>query len=184
MIYPLNWLLCCYILQLFITQYHIWLAADTHGVLVMIPSYPVLNVILTSFIYICVSHEISNITTVLTKYAVPQEWKALLRNVIVMGLVLVPLCISRGVIWNSGIYRRIRANNLKEVNVMFLALFLFFERRGVLCLWCTNSLEDPLVEILWLRQRSLGWDTVIETGIPRLRYSGLERDPLVEILWR
>ncbi|XP_060575546.1 N-acetylneuraminate 9-O-acetyltransferase-like isoform X1 [Ruditapes philippinarum] len=85
-------------LELFISQYHIWLAADTHGVLVMIPSYPVLNVIITSFIFICVSHEISNITIVLTKYAVPNEWKALLRNIIIIGLVLVPLCISRGVI--------------------------------------------------------------------------------------
>ncbi|KAL4216929.1 N-acetylneuraminate 9-O-acetyltransferase [Mactra antiquata] len=85
-------------LELFISQYHIWLAADTHGVLVMIPSYPVLNVILTSFIFICVSHEISKVTTVLTKYAVPNEWKALLRNIIIVGLILTPLCISRGVI--------------------------------------------------------------------------------------
>uniref|UniRef100_T1KKL8 Cas1p 10 TM acyl transferase domain-containing protein n=1 Tax=Tetranychus urticae TaxID=32264 RepID=T1KKL8_TETUR len=30
-------------LELFICQYHIWLAADTHGVLVLIPSFPVLN---------------------------------------------------------------------------------------------------------------------------------------------
>ena len=83
--------------QLFIAQYHIWLAADTHGVLVLIPSYPVLNVILTSFIFICISHEISKITHTLTKYAVPQEWKALLRNVALFGLVLLPVCITRGV---------------------------------------------------------------------------------------
>ena len=85
--------------QLFISQYHIWLAADTHGVLVMIPSYPVLNVIITSFIFICVSHEISKITMTLTRYAVPHEWKALLRNAIIFGLVLIPLGISKGVIW-------------------------------------------------------------------------------------
>ena len=30
-------------LELFISQYHIWLAADTHGVLVLLPGYPVLN---------------------------------------------------------------------------------------------------------------------------------------------
>ncbi|OPL21407.1 hypothetical protein AM593_06079, partial [Mytilus galloprovincialis] len=63
---------------LFISQYHIWLAADTHGVLVLIPSYPVLNVIITSFIFICISHEISKITGALTKHAIPSEWKALL----------------------------------------------------------------------------------------------------------
>ncbi|XP_052234383.1 N-acetylneuraminate 9-O-acetyltransferase-like isoform X2 [Dreissena polymorpha] len=85
-------------LELFISQYHIWLAADTHGVLVMIPSYPVLNVILTSFIFICVSHEIFKITTTLTKYAVPSEWKALLRNMVVFGLILISLGVSRGVI--------------------------------------------------------------------------------------
>ncbi|WAR10767.1 CASD1-like protein [Mya arenaria] len=83
---------------LFISQYHVWLAADTHGVLVMIPSYPVLNVILTSFIFICVSHEISKITSILTIYAVPSEWKALLRNVVILGFVLIPLCISRGLL--------------------------------------------------------------------------------------
>lgn len=172
MIYYLNWLLCCYILQLFITQYHIWLAADTHGVLVMIPSYPVLNVILTSFIYICVSHEISNITTVLTKYAVPQEWKALLRNVIIMGLVLVPLCISRGVIWNRETQRRIRANDLKQVGVMFLTLFLIPWEKGsfmlVINLYSGGSLswdtpEDFVAEILWtfLRLRYYGWDNLV-----------------------
>ncbi|OPL20459.1 hypothetical protein AM593_07913, partial [Mytilus galloprovincialis] len=66
------------IVPLFISQYHIWLAADTHGVLVLIPSYPVLNVIITSFIFICISHEISKITGALTKHAIPSEWKALL----------------------------------------------------------------------------------------------------------
>ena len=90
-------ILSFYLFQLFIAQYHIWLAADTHGVLVLIPSYPVLNVILTSFIFICISHEISKITHTLTKYAVPQEWKALLRNVALFGLVLLPVCITRGV---------------------------------------------------------------------------------------
>ena len=87
-----------FVFQLFIAQYHIWLAADTHGVLVMIPSYPVLNVIMTSFIFICISHDISKISITLTKYAVPSEWKALLRNMILLALVMVPLCIKRGVI--------------------------------------------------------------------------------------
>ncbi|XP_067685782.1 N-acetylneuraminate 9-O-acetyltransferase-like isoform X1 [Haliotis asinina] len=85
-------------LELFISQYHIWLAADTHGVLVLIPSYPVLNVILTSFIFICISHEISKITANLAKYAVPNDWKSLLRNVICFFAILVPICITNGVI--------------------------------------------------------------------------------------
>ncbi|KAK3593520.1 hypothetical protein CHS0354_037045 [Potamilus streckersoni] len=84
-------------LELFISQYHIWLAADTHGVLVLIPSYPVLNIIITSFIFICISHEIAKITAVLSKYAVPDEWKALLRNIILCIAVLLPICITHGV---------------------------------------------------------------------------------------
>ena len=58
-------------LELFIAQYHIWLSADTHGVLVLIPNYPVVNVLLTSFIFVCACHEIHTITGQLTPYFVP-----------------------------------------------------------------------------------------------------------------
>ncbi|KAK7113317.1 N-acetylneuraminate (7)9-O-acetyltransferase-like isoform X2 [Littorina saxatilis] len=85
-------------LELFICQYHVWLAADTHGVLVMLPSYPVLNVVVTSFILICVAHEINAICNALVKYAVPDDWKAMLRNVIVFCAVLLPVCITNGVL--------------------------------------------------------------------------------------
>ncbi|EDO48978.1 predicted protein, partial [Nematostella vectensis] len=46
-------------LELFIGQYHIWLAQDTRGVLVLIPGYPALNAILTSFVFVCVCHEVN-----------------------------------------------------------------------------------------------------------------------------
>lgn len=46
-------------LELCMCQYHIWLAADSHGVLVFVPGYPVLNVLITSFIFVCVAHEVS-----------------------------------------------------------------------------------------------------------------------------
>ncbi|OWF42418.1 CAS1 domain-containing protein 1-like [Mizuhopecten yessoensis] len=85
-------------LELFIAQYHIWLAADTNGVLALIPSYPVLNVIITSFIFICVSHEISKVTNTLAKYFVPNEWKPLLRNLIIFALILLPVAITHGVL--------------------------------------------------------------------------------------
>ncbi|KAJ8321058.1 hypothetical protein KUTeg_002645, partial [Tegillarca granosa] len=78
-------------LELFIAQYHIWLNADTHGVLVLIPSYPVLNVIITSFIFICISHEISKITAILAKHVVPQELRHLLRNIFLFVLILLPI---------------------------------------------------------------------------------------------
>lgn len=83
-------------LELFISQYHIWLAADTHGVLVLIPDYPVLNVIITSFIFVCASHEVHRITRVLLPYAVPSDWKLVLRNFILFLAILVPIGIHDG----------------------------------------------------------------------------------------
>ena len=38
--------------QLFIGQYHIWLAADTNGILVLVPDYPVLSLVGSIFKYI------------------------------------------------------------------------------------------------------------------------------------
>ncbi len=52
-------------------QYHIWLSADSHGVLVLVPNYPVLNILLTSFIFVCASHEIHAVTAQLMPYFVP-----------------------------------------------------------------------------------------------------------------
>lgn len=83
-------------LELFISQYHIWLAADTHGVLVLIPGYPVLNVIVTSYIFVCASHEIHCITKVLLPYAVPNDLKLVLRNFILFLAILVPIGINDG----------------------------------------------------------------------------------------
>ncbi|XP_064646381.1 N-acetylneuraminate 9-O-acetyltransferase-like isoform X2 [Lineus longissimus] len=84
-------------LELFIAQYHIWLAADTHGVLVLVPSNQVLNVIVTTFIFICVCHEVHIITVTLAKYAVPNDWKLALRNCICFWLILIPIGVKRGV---------------------------------------------------------------------------------------
>lgn len=83
-------------LELFISQYHIWLAADTHGVLVLIPSYPVLNVLVTSFIFVCACHEVNKLTHVLLPYAVPNDWRLVLRNVMLFLAVLVPIGINDG----------------------------------------------------------------------------------------
>ncbi|KAH8019504.1 hypothetical protein HPB51_019843 [Rhipicephalus microplus] len=82
--------------QLFIAQYHIWLAADTHGVLVLVPGYPVLNVMVTSLVLVCVAHEVHVLTGCLMPLAVPADWKYLVRNVVVFGLLLVPIGIHDG----------------------------------------------------------------------------------------
>jgi len=83
-------------LELFISQYHIWLSADSHGVLVLIPNYPVMNILLTSFIFVCACHEINSITAQLTPYFVPQEPMLAVRNIVVFILVLVPIGIHDG----------------------------------------------------------------------------------------
>ncbi|XP_017465459.1 PREDICTED: CAS1 domain-containing protein 1-like [Rhagoletis zephyria] len=76
-------------LELFICQYHIWLAADTHGILVLVPGYPVLNVVITSFIFVCVSHEIHQITNKFVQYLITNDWRYTLRNLAIILLFLV-----------------------------------------------------------------------------------------------
>lgn len=83
-------------LELFIAQYHIWLAADTHGVLVLVPGYPVLNVMVTSLVLVCVAHEVHVLTGHLMPLAVPADWKYLVRNMVVFGLLLVPIGVHDG----------------------------------------------------------------------------------------
>lgn len=83
-------------LELFLSQYHIWLAADTHGVLVLIPGFPVLNLIITTYIFVCASHEMHHIIKVLLPYAVPDDWKFVLRNFILFLAILVPIGINDG----------------------------------------------------------------------------------------
>ncbi|OQR73458.1 CAS1 domain-containing protein 1-like [Tropilaelaps mercedesae] len=80
-------------LELFVCQYHVWLSAGTHGVLVLIPNYPVLNVCITSFILVSIAHEVKQLTAYLTRYAVPQDGRKLLRNVIILLIILLPIGI-------------------------------------------------------------------------------------------
>ena len=84
-------------LELFVCQYHIWLAADTHGVLVLIPSYPVANVLITSFIFLCVSHEIHHITNVLTPVLVPNDSLKAIRNIGVFVFLLLAIAVHDGI---------------------------------------------------------------------------------------
>ncbi|XP_037746594.1 N-acetylneuraminate 9-O-acetyltransferase isoform X2 [Chelonia mydas] len=69
-------------LELFICQYHIWLAADTKGILVLIPGNPTLNIIVSTFIFVCVAHEISQITNDLAQMVVPKDNATLLRRLL------------------------------------------------------------------------------------------------------
>ncbi|RWS15676.1 hypothetical protein B4U79_09303 [Dinothrombium tinctorium] len=83
-------------LELFICQYHIWLAADTYGVLVLVPSYPVLNVVMTAVIFVCIAHEINQITKTLAKYAISSDWRYMTRNLFIFLMILIPIGIKDG----------------------------------------------------------------------------------------
>ncbi|XP_063235873.1 N-acetylneuraminate 9-O-acetyltransferase isoform X2 [Bacillus rossius redtenbacheri] len=83
-------------LEMFICQSHVWLAADTHGVLVLLPGYPVLNSLVAAFVFVCVAHEAHRITHTLVPYAVPPDWRLVLRNVLLFLAVLVPIGIHDG----------------------------------------------------------------------------------------
>ncbi|XP_029590665.1 N-acetylneuraminate 9-O-acetyltransferase isoform X1 [Salmo trutta] len=80
-------------LELFICQYHIWLAADTKGILVLIPGNPSLNIILSTFIFVCVAHEISLITNDLAQVVIPKDGGALLKRLLVAGVFTLGLLL-------------------------------------------------------------------------------------------
>lgn len=79
--------------QLFICQYHIWLAADTKGILVLVPGNPMLNIIVSTFIFVCVAHEISQITNELAQVVIPKETAALLKRLVGVAVVLVAILL-------------------------------------------------------------------------------------------
>ena len=64
--------------------------------LVLVPNYPVLNVLLTTFIFVVSCHELHSITTHLLPYFVPSEPLRAVRNTVVFILVLVPIGIHDG----------------------------------------------------------------------------------------
>ncbi|GCB63273.1 N-acetylneuraminate (7)9-O-acetyltransferase [Scyliorhinus torazame] len=76
-------------LELFICQYHIWLAADTKGILVLLPGNPVLNIIVSTFIFVLVAHEISQITNDLVQIAIPKDNYIALKRLLCVAIFLL-----------------------------------------------------------------------------------------------
>jgi hypothetical protein len=85
-------------LELYICSFHIWLAADSNGILVLLPRYPVLNMLITTFIFICISHELNSITKLVSQYVVPNNWRTCLRNFCSFLILLTPIAIKYGYI--------------------------------------------------------------------------------------
>lgn len=79
--------ICFFFCQLFIAQYHIWLSADAYGILVLLPGFPLINLTLTSFIFICICHEVHILTRRLQNYIIPNCPLKLVRNILIFTLV-------------------------------------------------------------------------------------------------
>ncbi|KAK6632527.1 hypothetical protein RUM43_013295 [Polyplax serrata] len=82
--------------ELCLSQFHIWLAADMNGTLVLLPKYSNINLFLTSFIFVCASHEVHEITNTLLPYAVPANKFSLVRNVLFFAAIIVPIGVHAG----------------------------------------------------------------------------------------
>lgn len=76
-------------LELFIAQYHIWLAHDTKGVLVLVPRVPLLNVVLTTFVFVCISHEIHKVSGVLANALIAKDLRTMIRRVVFFIFMLI-----------------------------------------------------------------------------------------------
>nr|XP_057903750.1 N-acetylneuraminate 9-O-acetyltransferase isoform X1 [Doryrhamphus excisus] len=88
-------------LELFICQYHIWLAADTKGILILIPGNPSLNIMVSSFIFVCVAHEISLITNDLAQVIIPKDTAALLKRVGAVGVLALLVQLTTRDSWTK-----------------------------------------------------------------------------------
>ncbi|KAG5454084.1 N-acetylneuraminate 9-O-acetyltransferase [Clonorchis sinensis] len=83
-------------LELYVAQHHIWLSADANGILVLLPGYPLFNLALTSFVFVCVCCELRNITTRLRRLLIPNSALLLLRNLILFSITLHLITRSPG----------------------------------------------------------------------------------------
>lgn len=76
-------------MELFVCQYHILLAANTHRVLVLVPGP--FNFLVTGFLFLCVAHELNLITKTLQQVLVPSDLRLIGVNLVIATLVGVAL---------------------------------------------------------------------------------------------
>ena len=77
--------------QLFIAQYHIWLANDTHGILVLLPGHPLLNFLLTTTVFVVIAQDVRAVTVQLQKILVPNDRKTWLKAIFIcLALTSIP----------------------------------------------------------------------------------------------
>ena len=91
-----------FIFQLFIAQYHIWLANDTHGILVLLPGHPLLNFLLTTTVFVLIAQDVRDVTVHLQKIMVPAEKKTLWKAIF--------LCFVAYVLFSEDIFYELLAS--------------------------------------------------------------------------
>eukprot|EP00043_Microstomoeca_roanoka_P012273 m.118211 g.118211 ORF g.118211 m.118211 type:complete len:170 (+) comp15446_c0_seq2:2199-2708(+) len=60
-------------LELFLAQYHAWLALDTKGLLVLIPGFPILNALICSVMFMVISRQLSSNFNHLVAIILPKD---------------------------------------------------------------------------------------------------------------
>ncbi|KAB7494946.1 CAS1 domain-containing protein 1, partial [Armadillidium nasatum] len=81
-------------LELFICQYHIFLAGNTKGSLILIPwGHPALNYVIVTSIFVWVSQEVHNMTSDLVYLMTPKDNKKIFINLVAMALVFCSLSL-------------------------------------------------------------------------------------------
>lgn len=76
-------------LETYISQLHIYLQEDAKSILVYIPNYPLLNLLINTFIYIKISILLFHATITLNQYIFPSDAKKMWRNLASIAGVVV-----------------------------------------------------------------------------------------------
>lgn len=76
-------------LETFIAQFHIWLAMDTRGLLVVVPGSWLLNFIVVSVLFVCVSDVASAVTGKLTDWICGKDKATVGWRMLVLSLMFV-----------------------------------------------------------------------------------------------
>jgi len=76
-------------LELFIGQYHIWLSNDGFGVHVLIPGFPTLNALVTTFTFVCMIHEVKQLCSTLSELLVTKDVRVMLRRLLIFIILMV-----------------------------------------------------------------------------------------------
>eukprot|EP00794_Sanderia_malayensis_P017222 gene17222-18943_t len=75
--------------ELYIAQYHIWLAADSYGLLVLVPNYPIINALITTFVFVCIAVELKEVSDALSDALVTKDVRVMLRRLLIFIIMLI-----------------------------------------------------------------------------------------------